>query len=69
MRLYRAYEKAHPGPLPPSLVVMASFLEELRSELRNSSGVAYEVPAVSAFVSRMRPSARASAKACFRERG
>jgi hypothetical protein len=50
VRLYRAYQKAGTGPALPALVVMASFLEELRGELRNASGVAYEVPGVTAFV-------------------
>jgi putative ABC transport system substrate-binding protein len=49
VRLYRTYQKASKAPLP-ALVVMASFLEELRGELPNASGVAYEVPGVTAFV-------------------
>jgi hypothetical protein len=50
VRLYRAYQKAAQGAPVPALVVMASFLEELRGELQNASGVAYEVPGVTAFV-------------------
>jgi hypothetical protein len=50
VKLYRAYQKAHQGPPPPALVVMSSFLEELRGDLPNASGVAYEVPGVTAFV-------------------
>jgi hypothetical protein len=50
VRLYRSYQKAAGGPPLPALVVMASFLEELRGELHNASGVAYEVPGVTAFV-------------------
>jgi hypothetical protein len=50
VKLYRAYQKAHQGPPLPALVVMSSFLEELRAELPNASGVAYEVPGVTAFV-------------------
>ena len=57
VKLYRAYQKsrkAAPGapakPVIPAVVVMASFLEDLRAELINASGVAYEVPGVSAFV-------------------
>jgi hypothetical protein len=50
VRLYRAYQKSGSGPPLPALVVMASFLEELRGELQNASGVAYEVPGVTAFV-------------------
>jgi hypothetical protein len=50
VKLYRAYQKGHEGPPPPALVVMTSFLEELRADLPNASGVAYEVPGVTAFV-------------------
>jgi hypothetical protein len=50
VRLYRAYQKAHQGPPLPAVVVMSSFLEELRGDLPNTSGVAYEVPGVTAFV-------------------
>jgi hypothetical protein len=50
VKLYRAYQKAHQGPPPPAVVVMTSFLEELRADLPNTSGVAYEVPGVTAFV-------------------
>jgi len=50
VKLYRAYQKAHQGPPPPAVVVMSSFLEELRADLPNTSGVAYEVPGVTAFV-------------------
>jgi hypothetical protein len=50
VKLYRAYQKGHAGPPPPALVVMSSFLEELRADLPNASGVAYEVPGVTAFV-------------------
>jgi hypothetical protein len=50
VRLFRAYQKSHKGPPPAALVVMASFLEEVRGDLSNASGVAYEVPGVTAFV-------------------
>jgi hypothetical protein len=50
VKLYRAYQKAHQGPPLPAVVVMSSFLEELRGDLPNTSGVAYEVPGVTAFV-------------------
>jgi putative ABC transport system substrate-binding protein len=50
VKLYRAYQKAHQGPPLPAVVVMSSFLEELRADLPNTSGVAYEVPGVTAFV-------------------
>lgn len=50
VKLYRASQKTRQGPPLPALVVMSSFLEELRAELPNASGVAYEVPGVTAFV-------------------
>jgi hypothetical protein len=50
VKLYRTYLKAHPGTPLPAVVVMTSFLEELGAELPNTTGVAYEVPGVTAFV-------------------
>jgi hypothetical protein len=34
----------------PAVVVMTSFLEDLRSDLENATGISYEVPGVTAFV-------------------
>jgi hypothetical protein len=50
--LYREYQHAHQsaGKFPPSVVVMASFIDELRPTLINATGIAYEVPGVTAFV-------------------
>ena len=50
--LYREYQRASaPGTrFPPSVVVMASFIDELRPTLVNATGIAYEVAAVTAFV-------------------
>jgi hypothetical protein len=48
--LYRAYARNRGRPVAPAVVVMTSFLEELRDNFRNASGVAYEVPGVTAFV-------------------
>jgi putative ABC transport system substrate-binding protein len=50
--LYREYQHAHAGSgkFPPSVVVMTSFIEELRPTLVNATGIAYEVPGVTAFV-------------------
>ena len=49
--LYRDYQSAHrEQKMPPAVVVMTSFLEELRGNLRNATGIAYEVPGVTAFV-------------------
>lgn len=52
VRLYRAYQNSRKdrAAVIPAVVVMSSFLEELRAELTNASGVAYEVPGVTAFV-------------------
>ncbi len=53
--LYREYQRAslrdNPGAVfPPSVIVMASFIDELRPTLVNATGIAYEVPGVAAFV-------------------
>jgi len=49
--LYREYQSTHRDEkLPPAVVVMTSFLEELRGGLKNTTGIAYEVPGVTAFV-------------------
>ncbi|HEY0707782.1 MAG TPA: hypothetical protein VGG33_13345 [Polyangia bacterium] len=53
IKLYRACQAAVPPgqpPVPAAVVVMASFLEEASARLPNVSGVAYEVPAVTALV-------------------
>lgn len=50
VRLYRATLAAHRRPPLPVVVVMASFLEDLRGELPSSTGVSYEVPGVTVFV-------------------
>jgi len=49
--LYRDYQSVHhEEKMPPAVVVMTSFLEELRGNLRNATGIAYEVPGITAFV-------------------
>ena len=49
--LYRQYLKAHPqAPVVPAILLMASFIEEARTFLPQSTGIAYEVPGVTAFV-------------------
>lgn len=51
VRLYRDYQHSRPGRrFPPAVVVMTSFLEDIRGELINATGIAYEVPGVTAFV-------------------
>src|SRR6185295_8813756 len=50
VRLYRDYQRSRPGAkFPPAVIVMASFLEDIRHELTGVTGIAYEVPGVTAF--------------------
>jgi hypothetical protein len=50
VNLYRQYQESRgANPAPPAVVVMASFLEKVRSTLPRSTGIAYEVPGVTAF--------------------
>jgi putative ABC transport system substrate-binding protein len=49
--LYRQYQTSNPAlPPPPAILLMASFVEELQGQLRRATGIAYEVPGVTAFV-------------------
>ena len=49
--LYRELQNTRPGKrFPPAVVLMTSFLEQVIGTLRNATGIAYEVPAVSSFV-------------------
>jgi putative ABC transport system substrate-binding protein len=51
MNLYRQYQTANPAaPMPPAILLMASLVEEVQARLRRSTGIAYEVPGVTAFV-------------------
>jgi hypothetical protein len=51
VNLYRQYQAGRgSNPTPPAVVVMASFLEKLRATIPHSTGIAYEVPGVTAFV-------------------
>jgi len=51
MNLYRQYQAANPtATMPPAVLLMASFLEEMQARVRRSTGIAYEVPGVIAFV-------------------
>jgi hypothetical protein len=51
LRLYRDYQRAHKGKtFPPAVVVMTSFLDDIKGELTNATGISYEVPGVTAFV-------------------
>lgn len=50
MNLYLAYQRRVPGPFPPAVVVMASFFEEQRPLFGNTTGIAYEIPAITTIV-------------------
>ena len=49
MSLYRQYQTAHPAT-PPAVLLMASFVEDVQAHLKRATGIAYEVPGVTAFV-------------------
>jgi hypothetical protein len=52
MNLYLKYQAKHPAErIPPAVVVMASFFDEQRPLFRNATGIAYEIPGISTFVS------------------
>ncbi|MGC4087877.1 MAG: hypothetical protein QM756_08270 [Polyangiaceae bacterium] len=52
MNLYLDYQRQHAtGTFPPALVVMASFFEEQRSLFKNTTGISYEIPGITTFVS------------------
>jgi hypothetical protein len=51
VQLYRDYQRARPGArFPPAVVVMTSFLEDVRRELVRATGISYEIPGVTALV-------------------
>jgi hypothetical protein len=51
VNLYRDYQRSRAGAIfPPAVIVMTSFLEDRRAGLLNATGIAYEVPGVTAFV-------------------
>jgi hypothetical protein len=51
MSLMAKYESHHPEQsIPPTVLLMASLIEELQSTLKRATGIAYEVPGVTAFV-------------------
>lgn len=51
MNLYRQVQLAAPTDVMlPSVLLMASFVEEVQPLIRRSTGIAYEVPGVTAFV-------------------
>jgi ABC-type uncharacterized transport system substrate-binding protein len=49
MSLYRQYQSTHPAT-PPAVLLMASFVEDVQAHLKRATGIAYEVPGVTAFV-------------------
>jgi hypothetical protein len=51
VQLYRDYQRARRGVrFPPAVIVMTSFLEDIRRELVRATGISYEVPGVTALV-------------------
>jgi hypothetical protein len=57
VRTFRAVQKEVPET-PPVVVAMSSFAKQLAGDLRNATGVAYEVPAVTSFVTLRQLSSR-----------
>jgi ABC-type uncharacterized transport system substrate-binding protein len=49
VRAYKALQDVAPTT-PPAVVLMSSFAEQLVSDLREGTGIVYEVPAVTSFV-------------------
>ncbi len=49
VRIFRELQSEHEDT-PPAVVAMSSFAKQLAGDLRNTTGVAYEVPAVTSFV-------------------
>lgn len=47
---YRRYQAQSPGPFKPAVIVMSSFLEEQESELKDATGITYEIPGITTFV-------------------
>jgi putative ABC transport system substrate-binding protein len=51
MGLLSNYELAHPEEtFPPTVLMMASLIEEVQGTLKNATGIAYEVPGVTALM-------------------
>lgn len=51
VRLYRDLQRALPERrFPPAVILMTSFLDQVIGTLRNATGIAYEVPVVTSFV-------------------
>jgi hypothetical protein len=51
VRLYRDLQQARPDwRFPPAVILMTSFLDQVIGTLRDATGIAYEVPVVTSFV-------------------
>jgi hypothetical protein len=51
INLYYQVQRSNPtAKTPPAVLLMASFIEEAQARLRGATGIAYEVPGVTAFV-------------------
>jgi hypothetical protein len=52
MNLYLKHQRNNPGKaFPPAVVVMASFFDEQRPLFKNTTGISYEIPGITTFVS------------------
>jgi hypothetical protein len=52
MNLYLKYQRQQPAAaFPPAVVVMASFFDEQRPLFENTTGISYEIPGITTFVS------------------
>ena len=50
VRLFAQVQAAAGGKTPPAVIVMTSYVQEVAAALKNVTGIAYEVPAVTSFV-------------------
>ncbi len=52
VRLYKKYQASKPKgtKFPPAVILMSAFLEDIQGDIKNSTGISYEVPGVTTFV-------------------
>lgn len=50
IKLYAAYQAKRGGDaFPPALMIMASYLDRMRGDVKNATGIYYEIPSVTVF--------------------